>query len=523
MSSEEYLAFGTKYSKALLNQTSNPRQLGRHQRDIMMTNQETQTAMEFPPSPAEGLPKQLTDQRQPSCNDLNALSLGCPPKDSASIIAEAKLDTQKNTLNITLSNWNAILVGQSNTEQVSFNHFCDEDRLQADSGPKEEDCSEQQCGITEKVETQLQAFDDESQGCKQPPTSVEILVDIEPQLPLIKRKGYLNGAQCERIMEQLVGLQDNGQFEKHDRLVDSYIKHSASRGNTDMELAMTIERGVAFSYQKKFKQSKRLFTTVINFNSTSKLSNPNILLARAYYGLVQVYRYRKSTKLPMLFGCLEKSEFFLQNHESPDDWAEMYYNYGSLWLAYMSMIPDDERNAQARNNARGKARYYFEMTIESCKKDPRERVQVKKQIYGHLRVATLLLDCTSTVARTQQKVLPPQDIADAIKHLDILEYQLADNIPRGTHVQILKARSDQYYRQGTEMHQLAKTTAQDALRIAENHGFNTELDSLQERIDFLDQLCHDMSRKQRIQPLVGSGIENSSSDASGETSYSETE
>ncbi|KAJ7374313.1 hypothetical protein OS493_007401 [Desmophyllum pertusum] len=46
--------------------------------------------------------------------------------------------------------------------------------------------------------------------------------------------------------------------------------------------------------------------------------------------------------------------FFLQNHESPEDWAELYYNYGSVWLAYMSMIPDDERNAQARNTAEEK-------------------------------------------------------------------------------------------------------------------------------------------------------------------------
>jgi len=187
----------------------------------------------------------------------------------------------------------------------------------------------------------------------------------------------------------------------------------------------------------------------------------------------------------------------------------------------MSTIPDDQKHVKARNDARKKARCYFEKTIECCKKDSRLRVQIKQQIYGHLRVAALLLDCTSTVTRIQKKVIPSQDIDDAIKHLDVLEHQLGSNIPRGTRVQILKTRSDQYYRQG--FYQLAKETAQDALKIASRHGFNTELDSLQERIDFLYQLCEDMAYKKRIILLDDSDAETSGNNASCETSGSETE
>jgi len=322
-------------------------------------------------------------------------------------------------------------------------------------------------------------------------------------------------------MEQLVHLQDNGQFEEHDRLVATHLKGFTCKENTDMELALNIERGVAFSYRKEFKQSKRLFFSVINTDTVSQLKNPNILLARAYYRLVQDNRYRNHVKLSALFHCLEKSEYLLQNHDSPEDWSKVYYNFGSLWLAYMSTIPDDQRHAEARNDARRKARSYFEKTIECCKKDSRLRVQIKQQIYGHLRVAALLLDCTSTMARIQKKVIPPQDIDDAIKHLDVLERQLGGNIPRGTRVQILKTRSDQYYRQG--FYQLGKETAQDALRVANRHGFNTELASLQERIDFLHQLCEDMAYKERIILLDDSDAETSGNNASCERSGSETE
>ena len=467
-------------------------------------------------NPADDFPKQLTERGRPSCHDVEGSLFRFPPKDSASLIAQAKVDIDRNTMNLTLAKCSVVVVGQSNTEQVSRSFCCNDGGLQCDSSPKEGNCGETQRG---KTESPVQAFDD-LQGCKVL-TSVH---DIEPQLPIIKRTGYLKGEQCEKIMEHLVGLQDNGRFEEHDRLVTPFMIHFKREGNIDMQMAMMIERAVAFSYQKKFlKKSKQLFSLAIKLGSTSKLRNPNVLLARAYYGFVQACRYKNSKKLPLLLECLERGESLLQNHESPEDLAEIYYNYGSVYLMHMSTIPDDERNAEARNKYQRMVKKYFENSIEAGKKDPRERVRVKKQIYGHLRVATLLLDCTSTVARKQIKVIPSQDIADAVKHLDILEHQLADVIPRGTRVQILKTRSDQYYRQGRAMYPLAKKTAEEALEIAQHHEFTTELSSLQERIDFLDQLCHDIPHRENVKSPFGNESEASSNDGSGETSASETE
>jgi len=184
------------------------------------------------------------------------------------------------------------------------------------------------------------------------------------------------------------------------------------------------------------------------------------------------------------------------------------------------MVPDDDRNAKPRKETQRKAKNCYERAIAICKKDPRSRVQQKKLTYCHLGLAALLLDCASTVARSRIKVIPSQDLKDATKHLDIVEYELG-NIPRGTRVQVLKTRSDQYYRQGPEMYQLAKETAQDALQMARRHGFNTELESLQEQIDFLDQLCEDTLCKERIKLLVDGDTSTSDSDSTFETSCSE--
>ena len=467
----------------------------------------------------------MSDRHQ-SYSDNDNASFMFSPDDSNSVLVEVNFETQTKTLNLIAGNWNVVLVGESNTGQLDCNghldneqnpgykRFLDED-LHCDSGPKVKEDQKT------KANAQYQMDPDHDGQNGHRAMSGETVVDVEPLIPLIKTSGYLNGRECEKIMEHLESLKDNGYFEKHDRLAALYQERFACQDTTDMELALKIERGVAFSFQKKFKQSKRLFISVINSDAISQLTNPNILLARAYNRLVQDYRYRKNIKLSALFHCLEKSEYLLQNQQSPGDWSEVYYNYGSLWLAYMSTIPDDNRHAQARNDARRKARCYFEKTIERVKEDPRLRVQIKKQRYGHLRVAVLLLDCNSTAARVRKKVIPPEDMQDAIKHLDILERQFSNNVPHGKRAQILKTRSDQYYRQG--LYQMAKETAEDALRLASCHGFNTEPDSLQERIDFLHQLCEDMASREIITLLDDSDAETSGNNASCETSGSETE
>ena len=73
------------------------------------------------------------------------------------------------------------------------------------------------------------------------------------------------------------------------------------------------------------------------------------------------------------------------------------------------------------------------------------------------------------------------------------------------------------------MYQLAKETAQDALQMARRHGFNTELESLQERIDFLDQLCEDAVCTERIKLLADVDTSDSCIGFRFETSSSESD
>jgi len=75
-----------------------------------------------------------------------------------------------------------------------------------------------------------------------------------------------------------------------------------------MELALLLERGVAFSYHREFKRSRKLFNSIINKTAQHPLSNEHLLMAGAHNLIVDnsVDRFRIVTKIQSMQECLEK-------------------------------------------------------------------------------------------------------------------------------------------------------------------------------------------------------------------------
>ena len=115
-------------------------------------------------------------------------------------------------------------------------------------------------------------------------------------------------------------------------------------------------------YHKQLGKSKLYFNSVIELAEHCQLRNPNILIARAYFLLAANYnsRARKTKKVSAIMEFLRRSEVLLQNHESPEDLAEMYLTSGGVLLGCMSRIPHDERNSKAREEIRERARTVYE-------------------------------------------------------------------------------------------------------------------------------------------------------------------
>ena len=167
------------------------------------------------------------------------------------------------------------MVSQSSIEQIENDHCC---------GRK-------------KLSREAQAH------CQKADSGGTVSSSNDNPMPLIKKQGYLRGAQCERILKRLEILQDNGHFNEHEYLVTTLLQPCANGIEPDLELALKIERGVAFTYQRESRKSKSMFTSVIQSEQSQNcdVTNRSILTARAYVALVADYTDRYSVKLSPLF------------------------------------------------------------------------------------------------------------------------------------------------------------------------------------------------------------------------------
>jgi len=83
-------------------------------------------------------------------------------------------------------------------------------------------------------------------------------------------------AKCEQVLKKLEVLQSNGKLSKNENLFAMYSRLCRERENADMELSLVIEQAVSFMYHKEFKKSKLFLTSVIELGSYCQLRNPAI-------------------------------------------------------------------------------------------------------------------------------------------------------------------------------------------------------------------------------------------------------
>ena len=148
-----------------------------------------------------------------SCSTLNTESSRFTPDDSNSVIAETSLETKTKTMNVILENCNAVLVSQVEHIQP----------LEAEAD------SIVQC-------FRRPAVSEEDSQQKSNNSTGEILLDVEPSLPVIRKQGFLNGPQCEEILKELELLQDSGKFQDHQRMFKFLLQRCVEKGNKDMEV-----------------------------------------------------------------------------------------------------------------------------------------------------------------------------------------------------------------------------------------------------------------------------------------------
>ena len=240
-----------------------------------------------------------------------------------------------------------------------------------------------------------------------------------------------------------------GDFDGHEKLVERQMAKFESAPDSVMEMSLQIQRAMALYYQNNIGDAKKILKTVVE--QKKQLKNPGILVGRALNLLTAVYK--RQGKFGNAMECVERARACLEGQNSADDKAELHHSYGALITALPAAKKPE--TAQATKEEAYKS---YQMAGHYSEND-------EFQEYVHVKMAALLLGSRSR----GETIVDKDDVMSAKKHLDFVEFKVADNMALGTRIKLLLLRSDQYlYEDKVAM---AMEKAREANGLIQQHGF----------------------------------------------------
>lgn len=293
-------------------------------------------------------------------------------------------------------------------------------------------------------------------------TSDHVLPVFLSQSPC--RVTYNPSKNFERIVNNLIWLEDNGDFEAFDRL-SSIVLDRYATCNPEITAAVLVEQSRCMFYRNSTR-AKSLARKALEVSSQTAF--PGMFAARACLVISAIYRRKGKLGKAKLF--LENAEQNLTNTNYYEDWSRFYNAYGSYLNSFIDTVSNP--SAELYKNAYES----FHRQMQAASRDSRAWVREKNRFYALLKMARTMLDANTIFG--QQREIPARDIHLAVECLDKIESEFcADNmvssIPRGTHMQFLLVRCKQYFRE--KRFQEAGPLLAKCLKIARTSGYERDL------------------------------------------------
>ena len=297
---------------------------------------------------------------------------------------------------------------------------------------------------------------------------------IYSAMPVIPKRGCMETSQYFLIITELKKLQDIGDFDGHEQMIEEQMAKLKTYADPDMEMSLQIERAMALYFQNNFKDAKKVLKVVVK--QEKQLKNPGILVGRALNLLTAVYKRQK--KFGKAIICVERACACLEDQDSLDDKAELHHSYGALITA-MPTAKELE-------------------TVQATKKEAYKSYQMADhytenngfQEFVHVKMAALLLGSPS-----RESIVDKDDLMNAKKHLDFVESKVTDNMALGTRIKLLLLRSDQYRCEHNVA--MAMEKAREASALIHQHGFELESAPAKRRIDRLSAMIRQENERWR--------------------------
>ncbi|PFX34397.1 hypothetical protein AWC38_SpisGene704 [Stylophora pistillata] len=301
---------------------------------------------------------------------------------------------------------------------------------------------------------------------------------IDSPMPIISKRGYLNSTEYVLLRVQLKGLQDRGEFERHEKLIQLQLLKMLA-GDVDKEASLKIERAMALYFQNKVKDAKNILKMILK--EEQRLENPGILTGRALTLLTAIYKHQG--KYGNAMKCVLKANRALEYHDCCDDKAELCHSYGALLnsLPTTNLTQDTQATKEEVYKSYDMACHYT--SNEGFKE------------YVHVKMAAMLLKSCSKAVDSGTS-LCKEDVVTAKLHLDFIEFGgAADNMTLGTKIKHLLFRSDQHlYEENVAM---ALEKAHEARELIHRHRFELELISAEKRMNHLSELLKQQDQEWR--------------------------
>ena len=289
---------------------------------------------------------------------------------------------------------------------------------------------------------------------------------IYSPMPVIPKRGCMETSQYFLIITELKKLQDTGDFDGHEQKVEKQMAKLKTEADSDMEVSLEIERAMALYFQNNIKGAKKILKVVVK--QEKQLKNAGILVGRALNLLTAVYK--RQGKFGNAMECVERARACLEGQNSADDKAELHHSYGALITALPAAKKPETAHA-----TKEEAYKSYQMAGHYSEND-------EFQEYVHVKMAALLLGSRSR----GETIVDKDDVMSAKKHLDFVEFKVADNMALGTRIKLLLLRSDQYlYEDKVAM---AMEKAREANGLIHRHGFKLEFAPAKRRIDHLSTM-----------------------------------
>ena len=415
----------------------------------------------------EDVPKDATKQIQvfytnayreknlESTSDVEFISRDSDSHDKREVISKVRKNNETE-IDIIVSDYSVVQFGSDGKELKFQNcNVCNKNCYRSSDEENNEDTCK-----SEEVEADSHDYVDLSEHetkCSKMITSV---------LPVIPKRGCMNTFNYVLLIKELKDLQDMGDFEGHEQMVEKQMAKLRLAADPDMEVSLQIERAMALYFQNNIKGAKQILKLVVK--QEQQLKNPGILVARALNLLTAIYK--RQGKFGNAMKCVERANTCLEGQDSPDDKAELHHSYGALITA----IPA-AKDPESSRSTKKEAYKSYEMAGHYTAND-----EFKE--YVHVKMAALMLESSSKAERIVTS-LSKEDFLKAKKHLDFVEFNVGDNMALGTRIKLLLLRSDQYLCEDKVT--MAMEKAKEANELIHRHDFQLEYVSAKKRIDYL--------------------------------------